>query len=108
MTDFSGTVDNVGFDDKTLLLEVEDNEYAYISGLENFKFKTDDKVIDYISLMGNNIVPYAIMIGEKCTYFIAHLYKFFENDKIETLLNVTNMYPYDYHLNKCCKDFSKK
>ena len=60
--------------------------------------------------MGNSMVLYAIIIGEKYTYFIAHHYKFIENDKIEggTLLNVTNLYPYDYHLNKCGVDFLKK
>ena len=43
------------------------------------------------------MVPYAILIGEKFTYFIAHLCKYIEDNKIEevTLINVTNMYPYD-------------
>ena len=56
-TQFSGANDSSGFDGNTLLLECEDNEYVYISGLEIFKFKTDDKITDYISLMGNNMVP---------------------------------------------------
>ena len=39
--------------------------------------------------MGNNMVTYAIIVGEKNTYFLYHCYKFIENDKIEegTLLN---------------------
>ena len=66
MTEFSGAADNSSdFDGNTLLLQCENNEYLYISGLEVFKFKTDDKIIDYISLMGNNMIPYAIIIGEK-------------------------------------------
>ena len=42
--------------------------------------------------MGNNTVPYAILLGEKNTYFLYHSYKFIGNDKIEedTLLNATN------------------
>ena len=110
MTEFSGAGDKIDFDGNTYLLECEDNEYVYIYGLEIFKFKTDDKIIDYISLMGNNIIAYAIIIGEKYTYFIAHHYKFIENDKIEegTLLNSTNGYPYDYHLDKCGVDSFKK
>ena len=74
------------------LLECENNEYIYISGSENSKFETDDKIIDYISLMGINMCPYAIMAGEKYTFFIDHHYKFIGNDKIEegTLLNTTN------------------
>ena len=84
MTEFSGAANNSSkFDGNTLLLEREDNEYVYISGLEITKFKIDDKIIDYISLMGNNMTPCAIMIGERYTYFLYHRYKFIENDKIE-------------------------
>ena len=111
MTEFSGARDEIGFDGNTLLLECEDNEYIYISGLEITKFKIDDKIIDYISLMGNNMIVYAIMIGERYTYFLYHRYKFIENDKIEegTLLNATNtsLDPYDYHLEKCGIDSFK-
>ena len=61
--------------------------------------------------MANNMVPYAIIIGEKYTYFIAHHYQFIENDKIEEIifLNATNnsLYPYDSHLNKCGKEVFK-
>ena len=113
MTEFSGAANNSsGSDANTLLLECEDNEYLYISGLEITKFKIDDKIIDYISLMGNNMIPYAIMVGEKYTYFLYHRYKFIENDKIEegTLLNATNesLDPFDYHLEKCGIDSFKK
>ena len=106
MTEYSGSANNSSeFDENTLLEECENNEYVYISGLEITKFKIDDKIIDYISLMGKNMIPHAIMIGEKHTYFLYHHYKFIENDKIEenTLLNATNdsFDPYDYHLEKC-------
>ena len=61
--------------------------------------------------MGNNMFPYAIMVGEKYTYFIAHHYKFIENDKIEegTLLSATDgsLDPYEYHLEKSGKDVFK-
>ena len=112
MTDFSGARDKIDFDGNTLLLECEDNEYVYISGLEITKFKIDEKLIDYISLMGNNMTPYAIMIGERSTYFLYYRYNFIQNDKIEegTLLNATNtsLVPYDYHLEKCGIDSFKK
>ena len=112
MTEFSGANNDSRFDGNTLLIECENNEYVYISGLEITKFKTDDKIIDYISLMGNNMTPYAIMVGERYTYFLYDRYKFIENDKIEegTLLNATNtsLDPYDYHLEKCGTDSFKK
>ena len=113
MTDFSGAADNsFDFAGNTLLLQCENNEYVKNSGLETFNFKTDDKIIDYISLMGNNMVPYVFIIGENNTYFLYHHYKSIENDKIEegTLLNVTNnsLDPYDYHVQKCGLDSFKK
>ena len=113
MTEFSGAADNSSrFDGNTLLLECEGNEYVYISGLEISKFNTGDKIIDYISLMGNNMTPYAIMVGERYTYFLYHRYKFIENDKIEegTLINRTDnsLDPYDYHDEKCGIDSFKK
>ena len=71
MTEFSGAANNSSrFDGNPLLLDCENNEYVYISGLQITKFKIDDKIIDYISLMGTNMIPYAIMIGERCTYFL--------------------------------------
>ena len=65
MTEVSGANNSHDYDGNTLLLEFEDNEYVYISGLEIFKFKTDDKIIDYISLIGNNLTPYTFAVGEK-------------------------------------------
>ena len=109
--EFSGANNSHDYVGNTLLLEFEDNEYVYISGLEITKFKVDDKIIDYMSLMGNNMTPYAIMVGEKYTYFVAHHNKFIENDKSEegTLLNATNrsVDPYVYHLEKCGIDSFK-
>ena len=74
------------------LLEVEDRKYVWISGLEITEFETSDKVIDCISLMGNKMIPYAIIVGEKYTYFLYDRYKFIEDNKIEEeiLLNATD------------------
>ena len=63
MTEFSGADDSSDCDGNTTLLECVDNESVYISGYEIFKFKTDDKFIGYISLMGNKICPHTIAIG---------------------------------------------
>ena len=110
MTERSDAVDEIDFDGNTLLLECGDKEY--VSGLEIFEFKTDDKIIDYISLIGNNMVRYAFIIGEKYIYFIDRRYKFIEKDKIEegTLLNATDnsLDPFDYHLEKFGVDSFKK
>ena len=73
MTEISGALNNPGFDGNTTLLECEDSIYVYISGLEIFEFRTSDKVIDYLSLMGNNMTPYAFAVGEKNTFHIQSL-----------------------------------
>ena len=71
MTGFSGVADNDSdVEGNTLLLEVEDRKYVFISGLESTEFATSDKVIDCIPLMGNKMVPYATLLGEKFTYFL--------------------------------------
>ena len=58
------------------------------------------------------MIPYAIMVGKKYTYFLYHRYKIIENDKIEvgTLLNTLNasLYPFDYRLEKGGTDSFKK
>ena len=70
MTEISGANDSSDFDGNTILLERVDNEYVYFSGCEIIKFKTVDKIIDYISLMGNNMCPYTFAIGEKKYMFL--------------------------------------
>ena len=94
MTEISGAADNLSdFDNNTILLEREESEYVYICGLEILEFKTDDKIIDYISLfMGNNKTAYTFAFGEtyiffyileKYIIFLSTAYKYIENDKIE-------------------------
>ena len=62
--------------------------------------------------MGNNMVPFTIILGEKFTYFLYNRCKVSENNKIEegTSLNATNtcLDPYDYHVEKCGLDSLKK
>ena len=111
MTEISGAGDKIDFHGNTLLLECEIIEYVYISGLEIFQFKKDDKIIHYISRMGNNMIPYTFAKRDKNTYFLLSHYKFIENDKIEegSLLNAANgsSDPFDYHFGKCGVDSFK-
>ena len=84
MIEFSGADDSSDLDGNTFLLECEDNEYVYISGSESFKFEIDDKIIDYISLIDNNMVPYTFAIGEKkhiSSQLIATLLKMIKSKK---------------------------
>ena len=112
MTQFSEAEVKGEFIGNTFLLRCENNENEYVSGLENFKFKTDHKIIDYESPMGNNMIPYTFAVGEKYTYFLSSHYKFIQNEKMEdgTLLNASNnsLDPYDYQVEKCGEGVLKK
>ena len=112
MTEFSRALDNSNFDGNTILLECEDSNYFYISGLEIFEIRTSDKFTNYISLMCNNMTPYVFTQGSRYSYFISTHYIFIENDKIEegTLLNSSNdgLDPYDDHHSKNGLDCVKK
>ena len=111
MTEFSGALNNPDFDGNTNLRECEVSKCLCISGLETFEFGTSDKIIVYLSLMGNIMTPYAFVVGEKYTNFTYNCYKFIKNEKIDerTLLNRSDdsLDPYDYHLEKCDKDVFK-
>ena len=132
MTEESGALNRGQYDGNSILLEMssplecnslyvtssECNEYCFgetiqtefefifLSGYEIVKFCTEDKIIDFISNIGNNMVlVYAIAVGENYTYFLSDHYNFIEHEGIEerTLLNSTNdsVDPCDYHVLKC-------
>ena len=65
MTEFSGALYIPDFDDNTILLECQDSKNVYFSRLEFFHFRTSDKIVDYISLMGNKTIPFTFAVGEK-------------------------------------------
>ena len=107
-SDFDGNTILVGSDDfgyNQSLSTRGDNEFIFISGFEIIEISTEDEILYFISLMGKNMIPTAIAIGGKFTYFRSDHYKFFENNNIEEgiLLNSTNdsLDPFDYHLAKC-------
>ena len=77
-----GACENFDFGVDSILVKGDDNEYMqakpticyannFFSGLESIKFNTEDKTIDLISLMGNNMNPTAVAVGEKYTYFLS-------------------------------------
>ena len=108
LTGMSVVCDISGFDGNTNLVgndEIGVNEYVFISGLQFIKISTEDKIMEFKSLMGNNMIPTARPVGEKKTYFLSDHYKLSENSKIEerTSLCSTNdsLEPHDYHLAKC-------
>ena len=58
------------------------NTYKYIQGRETVKLKMEDKIIDYISLEGNNTISTVKALGEDFTYSISDYFNFIENNKM--------------------------
>jgi hypothetical protein len=85
------------FDGNTILLLLNNNNYALIDGNGIKRFTTNnDKIIKYYSFVGNNDVPYPVAIGEKYYYFWIYPEGYLEKKefpvykKIEDLQTIIN------------------
>ena len=70
MTEFSGANDSSDFDGNTILVECGNIEEVFISRFQISELETDGKIIDYISLMGVFMCPYAWMVKK---IYILHI-----------------------------------
>ena len=66
----SGAYDRSNFDGITISVGSIDNENIFIFGFENTKFTSKDKIIEFISLMHDDMLPIVITIREKYTFSI--------------------------------------
>ena len=57
------------YDGNTILLKIGEKRYVYIGG-DIKEFSTTDDIVEYISEVGNNEVPYALAIGQEYIYFM--------------------------------------
>ena len=116
MTEMSGANDKDVLDGNTILLKISEennrHRYLYIVGNMVCSFLTDDFIYEYISNMGNNLIPYSIAIGMENIYFLNPHFKFNRRNEInyDDLLsnNENSVDPYDYHRSNCGKDSLKK
>ena len=69
MTEMAGACDSSDFDGNTTLVGSDDYKYIIISGFEIIKFSKEDKILDFISFTGNNMISTAIAAQENYTYF---------------------------------------
>lgn len=60
---------NKKFDGNSILIQLTKNSYTYI-GSEIYSFKTDSEIIDYISPVGNNDVPYPYCIDSNGYHYL--------------------------------------
>lgn len=82
------------FDGNSILLHIRDNEYIFI-GAKIFKFQSNDNdvIVEFISPVGNNDVPYPYAITEN-----GKVYLLIENVVLQNFV-ITEDYddPYDYY-----------
>ena len=87
MTAESGAFNKQVLDCNTILLKVgEENDkhrYVYIGGDMVCSFLTNDRLYEYISNMGNNLIPYSIAIGWENIYFLTPYFKFVKKENID-------------------------
>lgn len=59
------------FDGNSVLLKLVDDKYVFIGHeIYEFKLKNDDIVQEYYSAVGNNDVPYPVILGQKNIYYM--------------------------------------
>ena len=70
--EIAGACDSSDLDGNTILVgsEFGNNEYVFVSGLENIKFGTHHEIIGFMSLMDDYMIPTAKAIGEKEHIFL--------------------------------------
>ena len=116
MTEVSGAYDKKSYDVNNILLKIsEENDrhrWVYVGGDKVSSFLTDDDFYKYISIMGNNLTPFSIAIGQENIYFFTPQFKFIKRERIDKdkLLNANerSVHPYGYHVSNCEKHLFKK
>ena len=102
MTALSGAFDKVCFDGNTILLKIGiengKKEYIYIGGDMVCSFLTSDNIYEYVSNMGNNLIPFSFATGEENYYLLAPNFSFIKKDKIDydTILKGINVPKSDF------------
>jgi hypothetical protein len=83
----------------TLLIKLSAHEYMHI-GPVIYTFKTTDKIVDYISPLGNSDVSYAVAYGKSNIYFMNDFkYVNKKNLREATVANAECIYNDFYELN---------
>jgi len=80
----------------SILVKITDNSYIFI-GWEIYNFETDDIILEYISPVGNNDVPYPIAIGTNFVYIMTEK-KMIEKTKLKKPVTIANSDGYSWEL----------
>ena len=78
MTDYSGGYGSE-FHGNTVLVQISENKYVYISVVIE-EITTKDEIVDFVSPVGNNDIPYPVALGTDNIYYLL------ENKKVDLKL----------------------
>lgn len=93
----------------SILIEIKPREYVYI-GREIKRFTTQDRILDFISCMGNSDVPYPIAYGEENVYYMLDM-AYVPRDELKTAISVekaSRLWDEYYGINAFRKNKSKR
>jgi hypothetical protein len=92
ITEYSNCFGN-DYDGNSILLQIAPLKYVFVGHCIT-EFKTNSIIIDYVSPVGNNDVPYPYAIDNEGYYYLI-----LENVKLKMPNNVLNIYdnPYNYY-----------
>ena len=99
ITDFIGfwpgfdTCEDSDYHGNSILIRISKKSYIFIGNVIT-RFKTDDKILDYMSPVGNNDVPYPIAFSSKYVYFMLdNVYVKKDNLDVDAIpINAEDMY----------------
>ena len=72
--------------ENTILIQVSKNFYVYV-GWKVYGFETDEKLIDFIAVLGRSDVPYPVAYSDNNVYFMLD-YVHIQNKHLTTVPNV--------------------
>jgi hypothetical protein len=72
----------------SILIKLSDHKYVFV-GWKIYQFDTTEKILDYVSPVGNSDVPYPVAFGETYVYFMLDK-QLVNKNELETEVSVVN------------------
>lgn len=92
----------------SILVKINDHKYVFI-GMHVLEFETDDVILDHISTLGNNDIPYSISIGYEYLYFLSQrIPVMIRKVDLKKPLTIGNSYLYSWELYADAQSPTKK
>jgi len=85
--------ENEEYDGNAILIKLSNTKYVHVT-ISIYEFQTEDKIIDYISDIGNSSVAWPMAFGEKYVYFLNAFNEYMDKNDLKnvSLSNTINLY----------------